>query len=471
MASSSCEITESREYTRDSIAAGERTRCRHVCPDHTRARSSLPSSNASWRCARFRPSARACPCPSGPIRAGMASTSPSSAGTPPASASTSSPIPRMPCRPGASFSMRPGTRPATSGTCGWRGSGPASSTGFASPDRTRRTTGTASIRTSSWWIPTPPRSRRFRATIFTPPSPTIPPRAQKDLSFSEVDDAAAAPKCIVTHEDFDWQGDQPLRHPWTSTVIYELHVRGYTIDPSAGVRFPGTYRGLIEKIPHLKDLGYHRGRADARPGVQRARCVAGRPENGRAPEELLGLRSPRLLRSQGLVRERPPGRRAGPGVQGDGPRLPPRRSRGDSRRGLQPHVRRRRAGADGVLPGHRQRDLLLAGRRQAILPRLHGHGPDGQRGPSGRPRSHPRCAALLGHGDACRRLPLRSRLGARPGSPRPRPRRRPLAGAHCRGPDPPRHQAHRRGLGQRRRLSGGRVLAAPVGGMEWPLPG
>jgi glycogen operon protein len=82
-----------------------------------------------------------------------------------------------------------------------------------------------------------------------------PSSAQKDLSFSDIDDAAAAPKCIVTHEDFDWQGDQPLRHAWASTVIYELHVRGYTIDPSAGVRFPGTYRGLIEKIAHLKDLG------------------------------------------------------------------------------------------------------------------------------------------------------------------------------------------------------------------------
>jgi glycogen operon protein len=92
--------------------------------------------------------------------------------------------------------------------------------------------------------------RDFRAAVgYDPASP------QKDLSFSEIDDAATAPKCIVTHADFDWEGDQPLRHPWTSTVVYELHVRGYTIDPSAGVRCPGTYRGLIEKIPHLKDLG------------------------------------------------------------------------------------------------------------------------------------------------------------------------------------------------------------------------
>jgi glycogen operon protein len=78
---------------------------------------------------------------------------------------------------------------------------------------------------------------------------------RKDLSFSETDDAATAPKCIVTHGDFDWRGDQPLRRSWESTVIYELHVRGYTVHPSAGVSFPGTYRGLVEKIPHLKDLG------------------------------------------------------------------------------------------------------------------------------------------------------------------------------------------------------------------------
>ena len=88
-----------------------------------------------------------------------------------------------------------------------------------------------------------------RAAGYDPSSPA------KDLSFSDVDNADTALKCVVTHGDFDWQGDQPLRHPWASTVIYELHVRGYTIDPSAGTEFPGTYRGLIQKIPHLKELG------------------------------------------------------------------------------------------------------------------------------------------------------------------------------------------------------------------------
>ena len=97
---------------------------------------------------------------------------------------------------------------------------------------------------------TPLAGRDFQSALgYDPSSP------QKDLSFSEVDNAATAPKCVITHDDFDWQGDQPLRHPWTSTVIYELHVRGYTIDPSAGVAFPGTYRGLTETIPYLKELG------------------------------------------------------------------------------------------------------------------------------------------------------------------------------------------------------------------------
>jgi glycogen operon protein len=97
-------------------------------------------------------------------------------------------------------------------------------------------------------VPAPGRDSRL-AVGYDPSSP------RKDLSFSDIDNAGTAPKCVVTHEDFDWRGDQPLRHPWTSTVIYELHVRGYTIDPSAGVQAPGTYRGLIEKIPYLKDLG------------------------------------------------------------------------------------------------------------------------------------------------------------------------------------------------------------------------
>jgi isoamylase len=76
-----------------------------------------------------------------------------------------------------------------------------------------------------------------------------------DLSFSELDNAASTPKCIYTHAHFDWGGDQPLQHPWGETVIYETHVRGFTIHPSSGVDSPGTYKGLVGKIPYLKQLG------------------------------------------------------------------------------------------------------------------------------------------------------------------------------------------------------------------------
>jgi isoamylase len=82
-----------------------------------------------------------------------------------------------------------------------------------------------------------------------------PSSSQDDLSFSEADDVGAMPKSIFTHEHFDWEGDQPLRHPWPDTVIYETHVRGLTIHPTSGVDHPGTYRGMVAKIPYFQDLG------------------------------------------------------------------------------------------------------------------------------------------------------------------------------------------------------------------------
>jgi isoamylase len=55
--------------------------------------------------------------------------------------------------------------------------------------------------------------------------------------------------------DFDWEDDMPLGTPLSQSVIYELHVRGYTRHPSSKVRHPGTFLGLCEKIPYLKSLG------------------------------------------------------------------------------------------------------------------------------------------------------------------------------------------------------------------------
>ena len=60
---------------------------------------------------------------------------------------------------------------------------------------------------------------------------------------------------VVDPAGYDWEGDQPLKRPMAEAVIYEMHVRGFTRSPSAGVRHPGTFEGVIEKIPYLKDLG------------------------------------------------------------------------------------------------------------------------------------------------------------------------------------------------------------------------
>ena len=72
------------------------------------------------------------------------------------------------------------------------------------------------------------------------------------------DNVAVAMKSVVADPDrYDWEGDRPLERPFGETVIYELHVGGFTRHRSSGVATEkrGTYAGLIEKIPYLKDLG------------------------------------------------------------------------------------------------------------------------------------------------------------------------------------------------------------------------
>jgi len=69
--------------------------------------------------------------------------------------------------------------------------------------------------------------------------------------------SVAMKSVIADPRQYDWEGDTPLSRPFAETVIYELHVRGFTQHPSSGVAdgSRGTYAGLIEKIPYLKDLG------------------------------------------------------------------------------------------------------------------------------------------------------------------------------------------------------------------------
>jgi len=69
--------------------------------------------------------------------------------------------------------------------------------------------------------------------------------------------AQAIKSVVVDPAGYDWEGDRPLYHPFRRSVIYELHVGGFTKSNSSGLseNLRGTYRGLIEKIPYLQSLG------------------------------------------------------------------------------------------------------------------------------------------------------------------------------------------------------------------------
>jgi len=74
--------------------------------------------------------------------------------------------------------------------------------------------------------------------------------------FLPADDGVIRPpRCVVIDDTFDWKGDHRLRRSLSETIIYELHVRGFTHHESSEVDRPGTYLGIIDKIPYLKSLG------------------------------------------------------------------------------------------------------------------------------------------------------------------------------------------------------------------------
>jgi glycogen operon protein len=86
----------------------------------------------------------------------------------------------------------------------------------------------------------------------------VPRNYSRDAAGKEGDNAATAMKSVVVDPHwYDWEGETPLKRPSSQTIIYELHVRGFTRHPSSGVpdETRGTYCGLIEKIPYLHGLG------------------------------------------------------------------------------------------------------------------------------------------------------------------------------------------------------------------------
>ncbi len=79
-----------------------------------------------------------------------------------------------------------------------------------------------------------------------------------DLEIDTTDDARAVPKSVVVDSHFDWEGDRLLHIPWADTIIYELHVKGFTKNfPGLPEHLRGTYAGLAsdEAIAYLTELG------------------------------------------------------------------------------------------------------------------------------------------------------------------------------------------------------------------------
>jgi isoamylase len=86
----------------------------------------------------------------------------------------------------------------------------------------------------------------------------VPKSYTRSAAHDEGDNAGSAMKSVVVDScAYDWQGDKPLKRPSSQTIVYEMHVAGFTRHPNSGVAEArrGTYAGLVEKIPYLQQLG------------------------------------------------------------------------------------------------------------------------------------------------------------------------------------------------------------------------
>jgi len=89
-------------------------------------------------------------------------------------------------------------------------------------------------------------------------SVVVPANYSREAASRKGDNAASAMKSVIVDlGGYDWEGDVPPRRPSSRTIIYEMHVRGFTKHPSSGLpeETRGTFKGLIAKIPYLQLLG------------------------------------------------------------------------------------------------------------------------------------------------------------------------------------------------------------------------
>ena len=211
--------------------------------------------------------------------------------------------------------------------------------------------------------------------------PYEPDGADADLVLDATDDADAIPKCIVDDPGFDWEGDRPPGTPWNETLIYEVHVKGFTkLHPAVREDLRGTYAGLAsdEAIEHLRSLGVTAVELLPVHHIADEQHLASQGLTNYWGYSSIGFLAPHALYSAtGHTGD------AGARVQGHGEGPAPGGDRGDPRRGLQPHRRGQPPGADALVQGHRQPLLLpLLARGPALLRGLHGHRQQPQPGAS-----------------------------------------------------------------------------------------
>ena len=209
------------------------------------------------------------------------------------------------------------------------------------------------------------------------------------------------------------------------------------------------------------------------PRRDRGRAPAGVPVRS-APRaerrELLGLPADLVLRAASRVQ-------LAAGSAGGARRVPrhgqgaaPRRHRGHPGRRVQPHRGRRAGRPDDLLQGPGQRHLLHPREGPLALRRLHGLRQHAERQPVDRAADDPRQPALLGDGDARRRLPLRPRVHPLARRERASPAEPADPVGHRIGSAAGRHEADRRGLGRRRALPGRQLRRRRLAGVERPVP-
>lgn len=270
------------------------------------------------------------------------------------------------------------------------------------------------------------------------------------------DSAPYVPKGVVVHDDDDWVEDRRPKTPWADSVIYELHVRGFTkLHPDIPPELRGTYAGLAHPaaIDHLTRLG--------------VTAVELLPVHQFAHEDHLlrrGLHNYWGYNSIGYFAPH-----AGYSASGSaGGQVGEFKRMVHALHGAGIEVildvvynHTAEAGELGPMPAarHRQPRLLPPPERPPPLRRLHRLRQHPPRGPAAGAAAHHRLAALLGHRDGRRRLPLRPRGGPGPLDARRR-HALPVPRGDRPGPGAAPGQADRRAVGRRqRRLPGGGLPA------------